>query len=111
MEYTEKKWGIAPHDPATIISKSGDTIALCDSPYRDQKNIPAEERFGNAKLILTAVNACIKLNPDNPMAVAESISDLYEVLKRVILIWDNFEHITTGDYIVAQKALAKAEGK
>jgi len=28
----------------------------------------------NAHLIAAAVNACIKLNPDNPMAVAESIN-------------------------------------
>jgi len=34
----------------------------------------------NADLIVAAVNACIKLNPDNPMAVAEALPELYEVL-------------------------------
>ena len=37
-----------------------------------------EEGEANAQLIVEAVNACIKLNPDNPLAVAQSISDLYD---------------------------------
>ncbi|KKL76917.1 hypothetical protein LCGC14_2040060, partial [marine sediment metagenome] len=41
------------------------------------------EFIANAHLIAAAVNACIKLNPDNPMAVAESISEMCEALKNL----------------------------
>lgn len=34
-----------------------------------------------ACLIVTAVNACQHINPDNPQAVAESITKLYEALR------------------------------
>ena len=33
--------------------------------------------IANAHLIAAAVNACKKINPDNPMAAAESIGDMY----------------------------------
>jgi len=73
----------------------------------------------NVQLILKAVNACIKLNPDNPLAVAESIKDLYEALKEVR---DNsiLQKEENGFYILrlsyaswqdACKALAKATNK
>lgn len=37
----------------------------------------------NAHLIVTAVNACAQVNPDNPMAVAEAIEEMYEALKGI----------------------------
>lgn len=50
---------------------------------------PIVERMGgsfetqrvNAHLIAAAVNACIKLNPANPMTVTESIVEMHEALK------------------------------
>ena len=35
----------------------------------------------NAHLIVAAVNACQKVNPDNPQAAAEALSLMYEALK------------------------------
>ena len=69
----------------------------------------------NANLIVAAVNACSLVNPDNPMAVAESIKDMKEALKDCITSMqssrlygaENLE----GAIIVAQIARAKAEGK
>ena len=66
----------------------------------------------NAKLILSAVNACIKLNPDNPMAVAEGISDLYEACRVTLANLDNgFANKNLSIKTMIKKALAKAEGK
>ena len=45
-----------------------------------------EEAEANARLIAAAVNACASVNPDNPMAVAESIRDMYEALES----WSNY---------------------
>ncbi len=42
----------------------------------DGKNASA-----NANLIVSCVNACKSVNPDNPQAVAESIKEMYEALK------------------------------
>lgn len=69
----------------------------------------------NAHLIVTAVNACIKLNPDNPQAVAESISDLCEALKAVEYTMSVDPSELSRDHPITAKmvkeALAKTEGK
>ena len=76
------------------------------------KKTPIEQRLANAKLIVTAVNACTKLNPDNPVVAAESISDLYEALKAIIDAEnEEFESLGYGRSQDARKALAKAEKK
>ena len=55
-------------------------IANCGNP--DPDSLPHNPNAeGNANLIVAAVNACIKLNTENPLAVAESIGDMYEALK------------------------------
>ncbi len=63
----------------------------------------------NAHLIVEAVNACIKLNPDNPLAVAQSITALYEALKS--LLWDLRQRAIPNDLTEFEQALASAEGK
>jgi len=48
--------------------------------------VPAESEEiakNNAHLIVDAVNACFKINPDNPYAVVEVITDMYEILKEL----------------------------
>ena len=67
----------------------------------------------NAHLMVAAVNACKKLNPDNPQAVAESIGDMYEALKTCLATLDaNRAYILASSTIAeAQQALAKADGK
>ena len=60
----------------------------------------------NAHLIVSAVNACREVNPNNPQAAAEAIKPMYEALKE----------ITTNTWSAlareqGRKALAKAESK
>jgi len=40
-------------------------------------------QWDNTKLIVAAVNACIAINPSNPMAVAEGMEDLISAYKRL----------------------------
>ena len=65
------------------------------------------EQEANAHLIAAAVNACVKLNPDNPMAVAESIGKLYEALKALF----KSDVLPIGWKLQVRRVLAKAEGK
>ena len=41
------------------------------------------EKEDDAKLTVSAQNACIKLNPSNPQAVADSIGGAFEALKHL----------------------------
>jgi len=43
-----------------------------------------EEAIANAYLIVSAVNACKEINPDNPQAAAESIQYAFETIKEVL---------------------------
>jgi len=73
----------------------------------------------NTRLIASAVNACIKLNPNNPQAVAESIGELYKALKNSTTIIHNqirYEDGKHREYLQQQlkanlEALSKAEDK
>ena len=72
------------------------------------------ERIANAHLIKAAVNACIKLNPDNPQAVAESIGDMHEALGAVVEMQSTPQNERVNAEQVWQsviKALSKTEGK
>jgi len=77
--------------------------------------LPRSETGANANMIVTAVNACQEVNPDNPMAVAESIKDVYEELKEAKLqieyLHDKFKVTGTGNTVLARidNTLAKAE--
>ena len=44
----------------------------------------AKESKANAQIIVTAVNQCKGVNPDNPQAVAESIVEAFEALKYLV---------------------------
>lgn len=83
---TKGKWIVTRWDAHSDIHVSVSDgsymrfVANCGNPKAD--TLPTNpDAKANAQLIVTAVNACIKLNPGNPMAVAESISDLSEALK------------------------------
>ena len=69
MEYTEGKWEAIRNAVGTHIIQT------------EYARIGEIDRHFNAKLVVTAVNACISVNPDNPVAVAESIKEMYEALK------------------------------
>ena len=81
MEYTKGEWHIIKDtdNRLHIMSKGKDStmsINVAKMPV-------SPDAKANAHLIAAVMNACIKLNPDNPMAVAESISELYEALKEI----------------------------
>lgn len=42
-----------------------------------------DDFVGNAELIVSAVNACISVNEQNPLAVASGIKDVVEALKEI----------------------------
>lgn len=102
----------------TIEIKDGDNnlIACLGFDTLVKPSLPKiMKQHANARLIVTAVNACKKLNPDNPMAVADTISDLYEALKALKFQFAMaVEHPYSKDkevYEQAEQALAKADGK
>lgn len=81
MKYTKGKWDVYQDNMAQITS-----VVSEDGVGFFHKTIATMNRQENnyestAKLITTAVNACISVNPENPLAVAESIKDMYEALK------------------------------
>ncbi len=90
--------------------KAWDKIAIAQQGYSNAD--------ANAHLIAAAVNACQKVNPDNPMAVAESIQEMYEALNElcnIMAISCSMKYLQGRCLSLplskGQKALAKAEGK
>ena len=73
------------------------------------------DRHFNARLIAAAVSACVSVNPDNPLAVAGSIGEMVEALKKWMEYLDTpypKNMITKKHaYNLTEQALAKAEGK
>ena len=69
------------------------------------------EELANANLIAAAVNACIKVNPENPQAVAEALPDLYETLKVIRMFVLGVDDLgpTDKQVIVAKCSLALAK--
>ena len=60
---------------------SADTGVVAYMPrveYERPKPIINEEEKANADLILAAVNACGKVNPNNPIAAAEALPELLD---------------------------------
>jgi hypothetical protein len=57
-------------------------------------------------LILSAVNACIEINPEHPEVVADTIKNMYQLAKDVTLGYKTFEdyeqHCPTPHYKQAQ---------
>ena len=105
MNYT-KEWkvtGIAPTLPDTLtIYADGKRIAII---------FGGENQQAIADLIAAAVNACRKVNHDNPMAVAEALSGMYEACKEIMERFNGavrFPLQSTCDKM--NQAIAKAEG-
>ena len=114
MKYTKGEWEVKTQKAARYWKAEVRTPPIReDNHYTSTGQLIAvcygNNTVANAHLIVTAVNACISVNPDNPMAVAESIKNMYEALKSLV-IWlgsdTNFEQAQR-----AKEALAKAEVK
>ena len=77
------------HEGGTMKHTKGAWEAI-GSCIRDEEHIEIctcstyqESANANARLIATAITACQAVNPDNPMAVADSIKEMYEFLLKV----------------------------
>jgi fumarate hydratase class II len=115
MEYTRGTWAINKHDNSYVVAQSvnGRQIKFVADCAESEK--PLSEVIGNVQLICTAVNSCIKVNPENPLAVAEQIFEMHKTLKKCLMLLEN---ITTEDFgkgkdkplrKLIESVLAKAE--
>jgi len=80
MAISKGKWEAT----GTTIMLNGDyrfPLAHVTDPDKPMHTTPTAE--ANANIIVTAINACQEVNPDNPMAVAESIKDMYEAFRQL----------------------------
>ncbi len=117
MNYTKGTWFVTktpPLDNWKIYIKE-----TFDNPLTRYEVGSFYQDKGDAQLTAMAVNACVSVNPNNPMTVAESTKDMYEALK-IIMDSAILEKRETGFYILrlsysswqnACKTLAKAESK
>ena len=103
LQYTKGKWY-----PTMVAGERRIVAEQEDS----EEVICYGVRHYNIYLIVAAVNACIAINPDNPQAVAESIKDMYEALRRIWVLTATKCHEKQSKVIndLSSKALAKAEG-
>ena len=103
--------------PYRTVNMGSETIALIPAQAKDKtigrhSEPLLETAKGNADLIVSAVNACQEVNPDNPQVVAESIKDMYEALRAIIQGIDTGEErLGAGRREIIEQALSKAEGK
>lgn len=108
MNYTKGEW--KTDDVTITIDKK--LIAVVYDPEKPESYTGVCK--ANARLIAAAVNACQAVNPENPMAVAESIKEMYEALKWLCKLYE-IEPKGEGGYLPswnhALQALAKAKGR
>jgi len=103
-----------PAEWTICIGKNGD-VGIAKTI--EDPTVSIIQRGNNANIIAAAVNACQSVNQDNPMAVAESIKDMYEELKEAKLqieyLHDKFKVTGTGNTILARidNTLAKIKGE
>jgi len=112
---TKGEWKVEVDEYDGTINIATETQNIAKMCFDDQHTLKA-----NANLIVTAVNACKKINPDNPQAAAESIEDMYEALKTLLDLYvklalsgdAGFWNPETEDEVKqARQALAKADRK
>ena len=122
MEFTKGEWKSrhpVNNDYTVYTGEYGAGIVQVAMLFESSPNAEV-----NANLIVGAVNACIKLNPENPLAVAQSIGDMYEALKAILPSFDSIVRAEECDHSVgicwcadrnaifeAKQVLAKAEGR
>lgn len=100
-EFTKGEWKAKPIG-------GGITPLVYEIRDNSGKFIGRAKILANAQLIAVAVNACIKVNPDNPQTVAEALPAMYEALKA--LMSERYDE-WSPKYKQATLALAQAESK
>ena len=93
--YTKGKW-------VTSKSLTGEHYLGANDDY-----IGLIDRHFNAQLIVSAVNACISINKDNPRAVAEGLEELYKAGLEYMIGRDMYDPA----YQTMIKALNKIEAR
>ncbi len=86
MDYTKGKWTINTVKPPLYNRNRHEIYADNINPenFVCGMDVYSEKDGNNAMLIVAAVNACQSVNPENPLAVAESIKDMYEALNHIV---------------------------
>lgn len=103
MECTKGEWKIHQYVQEGIWEITAGSV--CIASVSDE---------ANANLMVEAVNACQSVNPNNPIATAKAIKDLYEACKDALNIftqYDAYNATISGISLKLNEALAKAEGK
>ena len=118
MEFTKGEWRYCQANPkegcpcGLIWGLDQDAVVAIAIEKDETGARPHKEMVANAHLIAAAVNACQKVNPDNPQAVAESISAMYEALKNMVERHE--QGLALGEELdlrPAREALAQVERK
>ena len=111
MNYTKGTWEVGKYG-------NEDYYIFVDAGHNELARVFIHngEQRDNAHLIAAAVNACASVNPDNPLAVADSIKPMYEAIKCFIDRAEKVKGIKWspsmyGAWIALNKALDKADGK
>ncbi len=86
--YPNEKWGsFYPHqcEKTAVVERNGKWYCKIHDPeyikVKDAERSRKYEIEHNKRMAeIIASKACIKINPDNPLAVAESIEDMYKAL-------------------------------
>jgi len=107
MAISKGKWEAT----GTTIMLNGDyrfPLAHVTDPDKPMHTTPTAE--ANADIIVTAINACQEVNQDNPMAVAESIKDMYEFCRELLMSLDTgYERLGAGREGSLRQVVAKVE--
>jgi hypothetical protein len=120
MEYSKGKW----EQTGTLIvtfGQDGAVICKMAEPYPESglaefKPLQIGSKgwnlqMANTHLIIESVNACTSVNPDNPLAVAQSVKAMYEALKAIKDLCNGYTELPK-DLILesVSRIIAKAEG-
>ena len=110
--------GASGSDDARVIALSafGNVLpAPVFNPFNKEHRADTGLVQANAALIVAAVNACFKVNPDNPLAVPEALPELVEAAKELMA---KFTEAKERGYSMSARqgealcaALAKLEAK
>ncbi len=119
----EGQWGVFhPHRCVLkgVVERDGKLYCKVHDPVEKQKRVDEtsrrrREKFARQTLEREAANQCESVNHDNPMAVAESIKEMYEALMDIQKFTvENFAIGSVPQQVICGKcflALAKSESK
>ena len=108
MNYSKGEWKVGvfpPLDNKVIYTQEG--LMLWKREVAD-----CYDNEDDANLIVAAVNSCVKMNPENPTAMAEALPEMYKILKATYNLACGYTEMPKNELAKAIKPiLAKAEGK